>query len=474
MTHAATATGTLGRFAAGCASEALAPEVTAKAVACLLDALGLAILAREERTYLAARALVTPVGFGPGVARIWADGKAAPLSEAVATNAIAVHAQFHDDCDHMSWSHPGSLVVPVAVGAVEASAGSLHAVLRAIVSGYATISWLGAEEAVARALIGRGLRGSPVFGTLGAAAAAATAMGLDEGQAANAVAMAASITGGVLEPVRAGSDEWRLQNAHAARGGLSAAQLAQRGVRGAASALEGPKGLLRSLAGMERAPAAWATPPRPEAILGIYAKPWATLGDNMAPVRAAKLLHGDGIDADAIRAVRVRMWRAYTEYPGTSYRGPFDTTVQALASTAFATAAMLCLGELEYDVSHERRRDPRILRLAQLVAIEPTDEETWQDATVEVELADGRRVARRAREAPRVWLYPDAARAADVLEQRLAGAGYAPGTGRALAADVSQAAASPGSPLPIRTVLDRLERRLARDAYPSTAAHAAD
>src|SRR5579875_1543354 len=49
----------------------------------------------------------------------------------------------------------------------------------------------------------------------------------------------------------------------------------------------------------------WAIDPRVEAILDSCAKPWATLGDNMAAAAAAKLLHDDGLDPGAIRRVRV-------------------------------------------------------------------------------------------------------------------------------------------------------------------------
>ncbi|TIP51356.1 MAG: MmgE/PrpD family protein, partial [Mesorhizobium sp.] len=88
----------------------------------------------------------------------------------------------------------------------------------------------------------RGLRTSPTFGTIGAAAAGAVALGLDAAQARSAVAIAAAATGGTLEPVRSGTDEWRIQNGRAAQGGLVAALLASQGVQGAPDALSGPKG----------------------------------------------------------------------------------------------------------------------------------------------------------------------------------------------------------------------------------------
>jgi 2-methylcitrate dehydratase PrpD len=400
------------------------------------------------------RSVVTSVPEGPRTARVWADGNRAPLSEAVTANAVAVHAHFHDDSDHASWSHPGSLIVPVAGSVGEAEASPLETVLRAIVAGYATLEWLGADEVVARALIGRGIRTSPTLGTVGAAATAAVGLGLDVPQATNAVAIATSITGGVLEPVRCGSDEWRVQNAQAARGGLLAAQLAGQGVLGAPDGLEGPKGLLRALAGLDETPPRWREDPRHDAILDAMAKPFATLGDNMPPSLTAKLIHDAGIDLGQIRSITVRMWRPYTEYPGTNFKGPYERPVQTQASTAFAVAAMLAYGELEYDVALARRQDPNILRLVERTTIEPHDG-THLEATVAVEFADGSRVERRSDESPRNLVFQDPPTATGGLESRLSRCGFPAGTGEAIARTVFDAAAGQTG-LTMSELLDRL------------------
>jgi len=446
------ATARLGAFVRRCAAEPLPDAAMEKAGICLLDTLGLAHLARDEATAVAARTIVFPVPVGPGTARVWADGTRTVLSEAVTANAVAVHAQFHDDSDHGSWSHPGSLIVPVAASLGETEGLALQRVLRAIVAGYGTLEWLGAGEEVARALIVRGIRTSPTLGTVGAAAAAAVGLDLDEAGARNAVAIATSITGGTLEPVRCGSDEWRVQNAQAARGGLLAAQLAGRGVIGAPDGLEGPKGLLRSLAGLQETPARWREDPRPDAILGAMAKPFASLGDNMPPLVAAKLIHDSGLDRTRIRAVTVTLWRPYTEYPGTNFKGPYDRTVQTLASTAFAVSAMLALGELEYDVALHRREDPEILRLVQLTTIEPHDG-AFSDSTVTVEFDDGTTVRRASSESPRTMIYQDHPTATEVFARRLATCGFGPEVAPAISAIVFAAASGqPGGDM--RDILD--------------------
>ncbi|MGL3213571.1 MmgE/PrpD family protein [Bradyrhizobium sp. BR 1433] len=457
MSATLNATALLGTFAATTSASELSPDVATKAAICLLDSLGLALAARHEPTAAAARAMSAEVLPGPRTARIWASGKHAALSEAVLANGIAVHAHFQDDTDHDSWTHPGSLIAPVAVSLGETLDAPLRTVLTALTVGYSALKWLGAGEVVARGLIGRGVRTSPTFGTIGSAAAAAAALALDPPRSTSAVAIAACTTGGTLEPVRCGSDEWRVQNGRAAQGGLVAAELAARGVQGAPDALEGPKGLLRSLAGLDRTPEQWQRGPDVATMIGIMAKPFATLGDNMSAVLAAHMLHRDGIDLSQVKRITVTIWEPYTQYPGTSFKGPFTRTVQTQASTAFAVAAMLRYGRLDYEMGVEHRQDREIMTLVEKTIVEPDAIGTHLDATVELEMENGGRLRRTAREAPKVLVFQDEARAIEVFDSRLAGTGIPAGEGASLAAEVFASARSGGS-MPVRRLLDRLTR----------------
>jgi 2-methylcitrate dehydratase PrpD len=446
-------TATLGRFVADTARRPLREDIARKAAICLLDALGLALLAHEEPTVAAMRSVATPLS-GPGTgARLWGSGCWTVLSEAVATNATAVHALFQDDNDVPSWSHPASLVTPVALCCGDSADAPVTEVLRALAVGYGAIAWLGAGERVARALIQRGIRTSPTLGIIAAAATAAAMSRLDEGRATSAVGIAASLAGGVLEPVGCGSDEWRVQNAHAARGGLLAAQLAARGIQGAVQALEGPKGLMRALAGLESVPE-WEHAPTVDTLLEVWAKPWATLGDNVPAVAAAHALRAAGVPMDRVEHIRACIWRPYAEYPGTSYRGPFDTVAQALASTAFGIAAMLRFGQLDYGVSVRYREDPAIVHLVSRIAIEPHDGQ-WHEASIEAVLVDGTILRRTCADGPRRLMFQDQATAIELFEQRSRSSGRPSGIGTEIAASIFAAVDGGASPK-VRALLGRL------------------
>ena len=474
MPSAKGATAKLAEFVAVAAQLPLPLPVANKAAFCFLDALGLAILAKIEKTVLAINSLMNPLlnplptgARQPGLARLWTSGAWVSVSDAVTANAVAVHAQFHDDTDYSSWTHPGSLIVSVALSLGESLDAPMANVLRAVAIGYDAIEWLGARDEVARSMISRGIRCSPTLGTVAAAASASALLDLDADDARNAIGIASSITGGVLEPVRCGSDEWRIQNAHAARGGLMAAQLAGAGVKGAAEGLEGPKGLLRALAGLSVVPAAWKEAPRIDAILGVSAKPWATLGDNMSAVMAAALVREQRNTHAKISKIKVRIWRHFTEYPGTSYRGPYDHVTQALASMAFATAAMLVHGELEYDISLNHREDADILRLVPLVELEPDDKGTPYDATVTVTFDDGSVITKEASEAGLSKLFHDAPTALALFEDRLCRSGYAKGLGVQLATRVLGAASGDAAFSARELLDDLLASRLTQPTQPT-------
>jgi hypothetical protein len=137
-------------------------------------------------------------------------------------------------------------------------------------------------------------------------------------------------------------------------------------------------------------------------------------------------------------------------------------TVQTQASTAFAVAAMLVYGKLGYEMALNHRDDARILALVERTNVLPHDGSAL-DATVEVEMEDGVRRGRAAGEASRTLIFQDEARAAQVLDERLACAGFAAGAGKRLAEKIFASAASDAS-LPIHTVIDRLTAHQSRNA----------
>jgi 2-methylcitrate dehydratase PrpD len=407
----------LGEYLAGLRTGPITPSVRDKAVSCLFDAVGLGVAARTEpatRSFLRTVRRFPP---GEGLVRLWTADDAAVPSEAVAANAFAAHARFQDDCDMASWSHPGSLVVPAVVACAEITGAGLDAVLRGIVAGYSVIHWLGGDGVLGHAMVRRGFRTSPTLGGIGAAAGASVVLGLDARRAAHAVSMAAGIAGGVLDTVRSGSADFRLQNAAAAWQGLSAALAAREGLDGSATMFDSEVGFLQCFAGAGDT-TTFSEDPAPASIEEVWAKPFPALGDNMAVIAAAVAVRQRGdLDPAAVRAIRVHQNADFAAYPGTGYRGPFTRPTQAIASTAYGVAAMLVRGRIHYADYLGPLADPAIMALVEVTEIVAEPEYGFLDGVVEVELAGGETRRGSTQDLPRTMFFRDRAATARALTE---------------------------------------------------------
>jgi 2-methylcitrate dehydratase PrpD len=397
----------LGEYVAGARADACSAEVREKAATCLLDGLALGMAAGEEVTTRAL--LASPfLSWADDGCRVWADGRRAPLSEAVWLNGYAVHARFQDDCDMTSWTHPGSLVLPSAVSVAEAAGATLERVLTGIVCGYSVLHWLGAAETVGRGVVARGFRASPTLGPVAAAAAAAAVLELSSEQAGNALAIAAASAGGVIETVRSGSADWRFQNGSAAWRGAMAALLAREGVDGAPEVFESEKGFVRAFTGLEELPVELGRQPEPESICTVWAKPYPILGDNVAVASAAALLAEQStFDRRDITAIKVHQNAEFAAYPGTAYRGPYLKPTQAIASTAFGVAAALVRGSITFDLYSNALDDPEILSLIDKLTVFPEHGYGYLDGRVVVETGEGGAFSADTSEIPREFFYRD-------------------------------------------------------------------
>ena len=244
------AIGGLARFVAEARLGDWSDEVRSKAKACLLY--GLAVGAAGARTRLprqVARMLdrtesAGGVG-GNGSAHRLLDGMRMAPGAAAFANAVLLHARIQEDAHPAG--HVGVVVLPAALAAAEHTGADGEALLVGIVAGYETALRIGRGHAAAASR--QGFRTTPLYGVIGAAAAAARLHGLPTERTADALALAANLAGGLREFAVAGTDEYVLQAGSAARSGLTAAWSAAEGMRGAPTILEGPAGFLRAYGG---------------------------------------------------------------------------------------------------------------------------------------------------------------------------------------------------------------------------------
>jgi acyl-CoA synthetase (AMP-forming)/AMP-acid ligase II len=238
----------IGEFVAGLDTGRLPPEVVEKARTCLLNGYGIGLGCHDTPYAPVARAAALALDGERGDgATLLGDGRKVAISGAALANAALFHGRGQEDT--CGAAHLGAIMIPMLTAMVESRGYPLDRLIPALVAGYETGGLL--EQAFSGKTTPRGLRSSPLYGSIAAAAAAARMMALSPERAAAAIGNAASFTGGILQTFADGTDEWRYQVGWAARNGLVAAELAAHGSVTAPHALEGPSGFARAFAGVE-------------------------------------------------------------------------------------------------------------------------------------------------------------------------------------------------------------------------------
>src|SRR5260370_41366417 len=188
----------------------LPPAVRAKCVDLLIDVVGLCLTARHE-DYVKA-ALAGWDDDGPCTA----IGHARRLSAAGAAfvNGTAAHGEDFDDTFEGGPVHAGAVIVPAVLAACERYNPDRPSALIGIAGGVETICRL--SVVVPKAVHKAGFHPTAVFGAMAAAAGVGAALRLDRRQLVDALGIAGSMAGGIIEYLAEGDWTKRLHPGWAA------------------------------------------------------------------------------------------------------------------------------------------------------------------------------------------------------------------------------------------------------------------
>lgn len=196
--------------------------------------------------------------------------------------AALSHVTETDDLHRKSVTHPGCVVVPVALLlGRELDAGG-HRILRSVLAGYDVMMRIG--EALGPGHY-RTFHNTGTAGVFGAAAAAATLLDFSEDAWVWAFGSAGTQAAGLWQFHEEGAMSKPLHVGHAASAGLRSALLAARGLTGAEWILEGKKGLFQAL----------CPDARPDEVLAESAE-WKLQETSMKPYPCCRHVHS-AIDA---------------------------------------------------------------------------------------------------------------------------------------------------------------------------------
>jgi 2-methylcitrate dehydratase PrpD len=394
-------TGKLADFVCGLNEATIPPEVLDKARACLLNGFGIALGSHATPYAPVARAVALSLeGLRAEGATLLGDGRRTTVPGAVLANAALFHGRAQEDS--LGAAHLGAIVIPLLSALIEAEGYPIDRLLPALVAGYEAGGLL--EGAYNRQTTPAGLRATPLYGTLAAAAAAARLMALDAGRTGAALANALAFSGGILQSFAEGTDEWRYQVGVAAQNGLTAAHLAREGSLAAHEAIEGRAGFVRAFvreacdaAALEqRLGREWST-------MRVAFKPYPVCAFNQTLVGAALALRSR-IGTRAIKGVSVRMNPFETGYAGMASQGPFRSITGTLMSIPFCAAATLMRGTptMHLMTTYD---DAALNDLVGRVVLESDGAIPTLSCLLAVELGDGGRLEEHARKTAADYSY---------------------------------------------------------------------
>ena len=187
----------------------------------------------------AVESAVYPQG-GAEEASVFLQDRKYPVRLAAFMNALYGHGAELDDGNKKAAGHAGVHLIPAVFSLAEKLGSSNEDALTALATGYE--AYIRISSAAQPGLVARGFHSTGMAGTLACAAACARLYHLDAQGIEDAIALATTMTGGLLSYGDSRPAIKPLNPGKAAENGVFAAMLAHEGVQGPTEALEGPNG----------------------------------------------------------------------------------------------------------------------------------------------------------------------------------------------------------------------------------------
>jgi 2-methylcitrate dehydratase PrpD len=361
----------------------------------LLDTLGLIAAAAAEP---ACQSMLQWAGAwaGAGTSTIVINGARAHPAIAALVHGTLAHARDFDDTFPDSVVHPGSVVVPAALGLAEQLDASFAELSTAIVVGYEVAARLG--KIAGRSFHARGFHATGIVGPIAAAATASHLLRLARESSADALGLATSMSSGLLAFLADGGWSKWMHAGWAAHGGIIAAELAKAHCCGPRHAFDHAAGLFGAFVGgasdlsplLEGLGSIW---------LGAGAQPkYYPCAHVIQPFIDAALSLRCKEQASEIAAIRcaVAPWAFPIVCAPRETKLAPRNDLEAIASLPFMLAAALCDGKVDLETLRPQTLVRDDLRsLAARIECEPDEKlGTGFDGTITVVHADGKTTRR--------------------------------------------------------------------------------
>ncbi len=373
----------------------------------ILDGLGLALAGAVAESGLLVRKHLQSLGCAAtNGATVIGSSMKLPARFAAFANGVAIHADDYDDTQlavakdrvYGLLTHPTAPALPPVLALGERGGRSGRDVLTAYQIAVEV------ETKIAEAIDPRhyqdGFHSTATVGTIGAAAGAASLLGLNHEQTRRALAIAASQAAGLRENF--GTMTKPFHAGRACEGGVVAAEFAKLGFTATPIILEAGRGFFKAAGGGYD----------PQAIDGRLGKPWtfAFPGVSIKPHPSGSLTHpGMGLMLDLIlkhdiKPAQVKRIAVGVNRQNTNaliHNRP-TTELQAKFSMQFCMAILLlrrCAGLAEFTDAVVNRTDVKAMIEKIDYGVHPEAEAAGYEkmtTIVDIELADGRKISGRS------------------------------------------------------------------------------
>ncbi len=373
----------LGRFISSLSQDEMAPSLRHDAKRALLNYVG-GVLGVVENPVVDGAIRVMAAFSGPEKTTLVGRPERLDAMGASFVNAIAANLLDFDDTHPNTVAHYTSVVAPPLLALAEARRLPGRQVLDAFIIGFEVGARLG--NSVQPGHYTHGWHITATSGVFGAAAGCARLLGLSAEHAAQALGLAASQSGSVMENLTTEGKNVGVGNA--ARNGLLSALLAQEGFTAAPAAIEGTFGWARVL-GQE---------PKLGEIVDGLGERWELPKNTYKPYPSGVVFHAV---IDAARALRERMDLSAADIASVVVRGDqlmidrgdrgVENARDSRVSTHHSAAIGLALGKAGVrEHTAPVAFDPEIVALRRKVRSElAADMPPWS-ASVTVQTVDGR------------------------------------------------------------------------------------
>ena len=236
----------LAEYAAGLRYEDLPPNVVQRAKDCITDTVAVITLGNDLPWSRIVAAYAQRIGAGGRSRILGIDGPTLHAPAAALANGALAHAFESDNLTKPGAGvHPGATLLPPGLAVAQERGKGGRALITAVVAGFEVMYRIG--YATKHSNERRGFHAPGTTGPFGAAVAAGVLLGLDASRMTNALGIAGSLAGGLMEFSRSGTGAMvkRLHLGRAAESGVMAASLAADGFTGPRSVIEGEAGFLK-------------------------------------------------------------------------------------------------------------------------------------------------------------------------------------------------------------------------------------